>query len=120
GTVDFVPANFSEVPLVLSRLKQPQVVFAAASLPDRHGYVSLGTNADYVSPFIGQVPFFIEANAQMPRTFGRNQLHLSQVTAWSSVDRPLVELSPKAPGAADLRIASLLARRVPDRATLAH
>src|SRR5688500_11925930 len=77
GTVDFVPANFSEIPLVLSRLKQPKVVLAATSLPDRHGYVSLGTSADYVSPFIGQVPFFIEANAQMPRTFGRNQLHIS-------------------------------------------
>jgi acyl-CoA hydrolase len=118
GTVDFVPANFSEIPLVLSRLKQRKVVFAATSLPDRHGYVSLGTNADYVSPLIGQVPFFIEANAQMPRTFGRNQLHLSQVAAWTSVDRPLVELPPKAPGPADVRIGSLIAERIPNGATL--
>ena len=118
GTVDFVPANFSEIPLVLSRLKQRKVVFAATSLPDRHGYVSLGTNADYVSPLIGQVPFFIEANAQMPRTFGRNQLHLSQVAAWTSVDRPLVELPPKAPGTADVRIGSLIAERIPNGATL--
>jgi acyl-CoA hydrolase len=118
GTVEFVPANFSEIPLMLARLKQPKVVLAATSLPDRHGYVSLGTNADYVSPFIGQVRFFIEANAQMPRTFGRNQLHLSQVTAWSSVDRPLVELPPKAPAPADLRIGALIAERIPNGATL--
>ena len=118
GTVDFVPANFSEIPLVLSRLTQPKAVFAATSPPDRHGYVSLGTSADYVSPFIGRVPFFIEANAQMPRTFGRNQLHLSQVAAWCTADRPLVEVSPKAPGAADLRIGSLIAERIPNGATL--
>ena len=118
GTIDFVPANFSEIPLVLSRLSQPKVVFAATSLPDRHGYVSLGTSADYVSPFIGQVPFFIEANAQMPRTFGRNQLHLSQVAAWCSVDRPLVEVPPKTPGTADLRIGAFIAERIPNGATL--
>ncbi|MEO8695801.1 MAG: acetyl-CoA hydrolase/transferase C-terminal domain-containing protein [Acidimicrobiales bacterium] len=118
GTVDFMPANFSEIPLVLSRLAQPKVVLAATSLPDRHGYVSLGTSADYVSPFIGQVPFFIEANAQMPRTFGRNQLHLSQVAAWCVADRPLVEVEPKAPSASDLRIGALIAERIPNGATL--
>jgi acyl-CoA hydrolase len=118
GTVEFVPANFSEVPLVLSRLPQPKVVLAATSLPDRHGYVSLGTSADYVSPFIGRVPFYIEANAQMPRTFGRNQLHLSQVAGWSVVDRPLVTVPPKEPGPADLRIGALIAERIPNGATL--
>ena len=118
GTVDFVPANFSEVPLVLSRLAQRKVVFAATSLPDRHGYVSLGTSADYVSPLIGQVPFFIEANAQMPRTFGRNQLHLSQVAAWCVTDRPLVAIPPKTPGPADQRIGALIAERIPNGATL--
>ena len=39
------------------------VVLAACSRPDRHGYVSLGTNADYVAAFVGRVPFFVEANA---------------------------------------------------------
>lgn len=118
GTVDFVPANFSEVPLMLSRLTQPKMVMAAVSLPDRHGYVSLGTSADYVSPFIGRVPFLVEANARMPRTFGRNQLHLSQVTAWSVADRPLVAVPPKALTPADLRIGALIAERVPNGATL--
>src|SRR5690349_7057068 len=53
GHVDFVLANFSEVPLTLNRLPQRKIVLAACSLPDRHGYVSLGTNADYVASFIG-------------------------------------------------------------------
>ena len=70
------PGHFSEVPALLAD-RRPELVVAAGSPPDRHGYFSLGTNADYVAPFIGRVPFFVEANAQMPRTFGRNQIHLS-------------------------------------------
>jgi acyl-CoA hydrolase len=115
GTVDLVPCNFSEVPALLARLPRPLVV-AACSLPDRHGYVSLGTNADYVAPFIGTLPFFVEANAQMPRTMGRNSIHLSQVAGWCETDRPLVEVPPAVPDAVDQRIAQLVVERIPDGA----
>jgi len=70
-----VPCHFSEVPAILAARARHPVVLAAASLPDRHGFFSLGTNADYVAGLIGKVPFVLEANARMPRTFGRNQLH---------------------------------------------
>lgn len=53
---DLVPAHFSEVPALLRRLSGPLVVMARAAPPDRHGYFSLGTNADYTASFIGQVP----------------------------------------------------------------
>jgi acyl-CoA hydrolase len=115
GSVDLVPCNFSEVPALLGRLDRPLVV-AACSPPDRHGYVSLGTNCDYVAPFIGKVPFFVEANAQMPRTMGRNSIHLSQVAGWCEVDRALVEVPPAVPDAVDQRIADLVAERIPNRA----
>ncbi|MFL6204844.1 MAG: acetyl-CoA hydrolase/transferase family protein [Acidimicrobiales bacterium] len=115
GSVDLVPCNFSEVPALLRRLGRP-VVIAATTPPDRHGYVSLGTNCDYVAPFIGKVPFFVEANPQMPRTSGRNSLHLSQVAGWCEVDRPLVEVTPAVPDEVDLRIAALVAERIPDGA----
>ena len=71
------------------------MVLAAAAPMDRHGYFSLGTNCDYVAPFIGTVPFFLEVNAQMPRTFGRNQLHVSQVAGWVEADRALVEIQER-------------------------
>jgi acyl-CoA hydrolase len=117
GEVDLVPCHFSEVPLLLRRLERP-LILAACSPPDRHGYVSLGTNADYVAPFIGQVPFFVEANAQMPRTSGRNSLHLTQVAGWCEADRPLVEVPPAEPDDIDLRIAAQVAERIPDGACL--
>jgi hypothetical protein len=33
----------------------------------------------------------------MPRTFGRNQVHVSQVVGWTETERPLIEVPP-APG----------------------
>ena len=113
---ELVPNHFSEVPRLLRETTKCSLVLAAASPMDRHGYFSLGTNCDYVAPFIGQVPFFLEVNARMPRTFGRNQIHVSQVAGWTEVDRPLVEV----PAGADrrtstARIAALRRRADPRR-----
>src|SRR3954470_21035531 len=60
---ELVPNHFSEVPRLLRRVTKCSMVLAAASPMDRHGYFSLGTNCDYVGPFIGKVPFFLEVNA---------------------------------------------------------
>lgn len=118
GGIDFVPAHFSEVPLLLRQNCTTPLILAAASPPDRHGYFSLGTNADYVASFIGRWPVFLEVNEQMPRTFGRNSVHVSQVLGWSLTDRPLVEVPPAEPDPIDHAIAELIAPRIPDRATI--
>ncbi len=86
--------------------------------PDRHGYFSLGVNADYAASFIGRARFFLEANVQQPRTFGRNQIHVSQVLGWVDVDRPLVEVPPPPRTEIDDRIAAFVAERIPDQATI--
>ncbi|MDN3359813.1 acetyl-CoA hydrolase/transferase C-terminal domain-containing protein [Actinomadura sp. DC4] len=118
GTCDLVPAHFSEVPRLLRETTGLDLVLASASPPDRHGYFSLGTNADYVASFIGNVPFFLEANAQMPRTSGQNRLHVSQVTGWCEADYPLDETVARPPDERDERIAAFVAERVPDGACL--
>ena len=118
GTLDLVPNNFSEMRAILTERTTDPLVLAAASPPDRHGYFSLGLNADYVASFIGRARFFLEANARMPRTFGRNQLHVSQILGWVDVDRPLVELTPPEPTAVDDRIAGFVAERIPNGATI--
>ena len=115
---ELVPNHFSEVPRLLRETTRCSMVLAAASPMDRHGYFSLGTNCDYVAPFIGKAPFFLEVNARMPRTFGRNQIHVSQIEGWTEVDRPLVEVAPSVPSDVDRAIAALVAERVPDGATI--
>lgn len=106
------------MPSLLQRCTKASLVLAAASPMDAHGYFSLGTSCDDVAPLIGRSPFYLEVNAQMPRTFGRNQLHVSQVAGWVEVDRPLVEHQPTPPSAADRAIAGHVAERIPDGATL--
>ncbi len=118
GTIDLVPNNFSEMRDILRVRTQDPLVLAAASPPDRHGYFSLGLNADYVASFIGRARFFLEGNAQMPRTFGRNQIHISQVLGWVEADYPLVEVAPTPRTDVDDRIAAFVAERIPNRATI--
>lgn len=118
GTIDLVPNNFSEMRAILKERTTDPLVIAAASLPDRHGYFSLGVSADYVASFIGRARFFLETNAAMPRTFGRNQIHISQVVGWVEADYPLVEVRPADVAEDDRRIAALIAERVKNGATL--
>jgi acyl-CoA hydrolase len=118
GCLDLVPAHFSEVyALMHSRAPDP-LVLCAASPPDRHGYFSLGVSADYVASFIGRARFFLEVTDAMPRTFGRNQIHHSQVAGWCRSDRPLVEVPPATPADDDRRIAAFVADRIPHGATI--
>jgi acyl-CoA hydrolase len=118
GTIDLVPNNFSEMRDILRVRTRDPLILATCSPPDRHGYFSLGLNADYVASFIGKARFFLEANPAVPRTFGRNQVHISQVVGWSEADYPLVEVPPLRPADIDEHIAALVAERIPDRATI--
>jgi acyl-CoA hydrolase len=118
GTIGLVPAHFSEVYKIMCARTSDPLVLAAASPPDRHGYFSLGVSADYTASFIGRARFFLEVTEHMPRTFGRNQLHISQVVGWCRSDRPLVEVPPREPDTHDHAIARFVAERIPDGATL--
>lgn len=117
GHCDFAPANFSEVPRFLLA-KKPSVVLAAAIPPDRLGYFSLGVSADYAAAMIGRVPFVLEVNARMPVTHGANRLHRSEIAGWCEADYDLVEVESPPGSAADRAIASIVAERVPNGATL--
>ncbi len=118
GHVDLVPGHFSEVYALMRDRTNDPIVIAAASPPDRHGYFSLGVSADYTASFIGRARFFLEVTDDMPRTFGRNQVHSSQVVGWCRSDRPLLEVPPAVPSDTDATIARLVAERIPNGATI--
>ena len=112
GHVDLVPNHFSEVYDLMRRRATHPYVIAAASPPDPHGNFSLGVSADYAASFIGRAPFFIEVNARMPRTSGRNQIHVSQIDGYIEADYPLLEVRPAQPSDIDRRIGGFVAERV--------
>jgi acyl-CoA hydrolase len=118
GRCDLVPNHFSEMPRLLQTATKCSLVLAAVSPPDRHGYFSLGTNAEYVAALIGRAPFFVEVNHRMPRSQGLNQIHESQLLGWCERDVPLVEVPPAQPDERDRAIAARIVDRIRDGATL--
>ena len=118
GTIDLMPNDLSRIPAILRARTTAPLLLVSVSPPDRHGYVSLGTNAMYGAALIGEVRVFAEVNRRMPRTAGRNQLHLSHVIGWVEADYPLWS-PPSVPITdTDRAIASFVAERIPDGATL--
>src|SRR5215217_6394801 len=117
-TCDLVPNNFSKVPALMWHTTGCALVLAAVSPPDRHGYFSLGTHADYVAALIGEAPFFGEVNHRTPRTHGEYQVHVSQIVGWCEADYPLSALPTRPVRESDRKIAEYVAERIPDGATL--
>jgi acyl-CoA hydrolase len=71
-----------------------------------------------MAAMIGESPFFLEVNRRMPRTFGENQVHISQIAGWCEADYPLAELTPHPMREIDSRLLEYVAERIPDGATL--
>jgi acyl-CoA hydrolase len=117
GEIDLVPTDLSAMPALMQAL--PNVVLlAACSPPDEYGYVSLGCGANYAATLIGQVPTFLEANPNMPRTPGHHRVHLSTVAGWCEANYPLITVEPTAITDIDRAIAEHVADRIVDGSTL--
>jgi acyl-CoA hydrolase len=118
GGCQLVPSHFSDMPRLLRRTTRCSLLVARAAPPDRHGFFSLGTNADYSARFLGAIPTFLEVDPNMPRTFGENNIHVSQISGWCESSDPLLEVPPAEVTDLDRRIAELVADRIPDHATI--
>lgn len=94
------------------------MIMTVAAPMDEHGYFSFGTQADYIADFIGKVPFVLEVNDHMPRTFGQNQIHISQIAGFVEHHAPLTEENVTAVTAKDLLIAEKVAADIEDGDTL--
>lgn len=120
GWIDWVPANFSEVPaLIRQGLMPSDVVFAQASPMDSDGFFALGLGADYTMAAIEQARTVVfEVNPQVPFTLGQCHVHVSQVSAVVDGTQPLPELPHAATGPVQRSIARHVADLIPDAATL--
>ena len=118
GTVDLIPNDLGQVAAILRSTPGPKFMVLSTAPPDKHGFVSMGVSANHAAALLGEIPVFVEVNAQMPRTSGRNQLHLSQAVGWCEADYPLVTPPPPPITDLDRTIAALVAERISDGATL--
>lgn len=118
GACDLIPNHFHQMPKLLTQTAPNPVVVCQTSPMDEDGYFSLGAAADYTAYFIGKAPFVIQVNNHVPRTNGVNKIHISQVAGFIRHDQPLHELPNIPVSDIDKKIASYVAERIDDGATL--
>ena len=119
AAVDFVPSYLWQLPAVYTRFNHMNVLMATVSPMDKHGYFSLGTSCDYSSSVARDCDLLIvEVNRNMPRVFGENILHISEVDFIVENHVPLIELQDRPLIPEDEDIGKRIAEMVPDGACL--
>lgn len=119
GWLEFVPATFHQVGRILTEAVEPDCFMATVSPMDKHGYFSLGTNADYGASVVRKAKkVVVEVNEHMPRTFGECSVHISEVDFVIENHLPLMEITPGVATDVDRTIAAQIAERIDDGDTL--
>ncbi len=120
GWVDYVPAYFSELPLLIDRgLSPADVVVSMASPMDEHGYFSLSLAPDYTMAAIRRARVvLLEVNPNVPFANGDCHVHISQVAGVVESDEPLFEVGLPQIGPVQEAIGKYVADLIDDGATL--
>jgi acyl-CoA hydrolase len=120
GLADFVPVFLSDIPALFRTGRLPlDVALLNVSLPDAHGYCSLGTSVDIAKAAAETARMVIaQINRAMPRALGDAFVHVSRIDACVDVDEPPIEEEPAAPSEVDLAIGRHVAALVEDGATI--
>ncbi len=122
GRADFTPVLLSEFPLLFKRGILPlDVALIHVSLPDEHGFCSLGVEVGLTKSAAESARAIIaEVNEQMPRTLGDSFIHVSRLNYIIPVNYPIAEMPMAEEGASDIveKIAGYIAELIPDGATM--
>jgi 4-hydroxybutyrate CoA-transferase len=122
GRADFTPVLLSEFPLLFKRGILPlDVAIIHVSLPDEHGFCSLGVEVGLTkSPAESAKIIIAEVNQQMPRTLGDSFIHVSRLNYIIPVDYPIPEMPMSEEGNSEVveKIAGFVADLIPDGATM--
>jgi len=120
GLADYTPIFLSQVPQLFRRGVVPiDVALIQTSLPDRHGYLSLGISVDIVVEAVEKAHLVIaQVNSNMPRVQGDGFLHIDRVDYVLPYDEPLLEFDPPVDDEIAARIGNYVSRLVQDGDTI--
>ena len=80
GNISFIPNHLHLVAVKRLAHKKPNIFIGTASMPDKHGYVSLSLSNVFEKRMIEAADTVIlEINPNYPRTFGDLELHISNI-----------------------------------------
>ena len=120
GAADYTPVFLSSVPdLFRSKLIPVDVALIQTSLPDKHGYLSLGISVDVVESAVEMAELVVaQVNMHMPRTHGDGFINIKYIDFILPHDEPLLEYSVKAPNNIVQSIGRYVARIIEDGSTI--
>lgn len=120
GLADYSPIFLSEIPDLFHRRVVPvDVALIQTSLPDNHGYLSLGVSVDIVKAATETAPLVIaQVNSHMPRVHGDGFIHIEDVDFLIPYDEPILEYQAAAETEIVQKIGKYVARLIQDGDTI--
>ncbi|MFP4661719.1 MAG: acetyl-CoA hydrolase/transferase family protein [Halanaerobiales bacterium] len=116
---DFTPNYFHESPDLFKNYHDINILMAAVSPMDKHGYFSFGVSVDYTKTIAEHADLIIlEVNEEMPRTLGDSFIHISDVDYLVENNRSLPELPAGEADEVELKIGRYIADLIEDGSTI--
>jgi acyl-CoA hydrolase/GNAT superfamily N-acetyltransferase len=120
GMADYTPIFLSEVPDLFHRgLVRVDVALIQTSVPDEHGYMSLGVSVDIVKAATEAAKWVVaQVNTNMPRVHGDGFIHVEDVDFMVPRDEPILEYRSEADDEIAQRIGNHVTRLIQDGDTI--
>lgn len=120
GNGSYTPVFLSELPrLFHERIIDLDVVLIHVSVPDKHGYCSLGVSVEASLAAIDNAKCVIaQVNKNMPRTHGAGIIHHTEIDYFVESDEELPSHDMATPTAIESKIGDYVASLIEDRSTL--
>lgn len=120
GNGSYTPVFLSELPRLFKRnIIDLDAVFIHVSVPDKHGYCSLGVSVEATLAAIDNATIVIaQVNKQMPRTHGDGIIHVTEVDYFVECDEALPTMPHTEPNEIEDKIGNYVASLIEDRSTL--
>jgi acyl-CoA hydrolase len=116
---EFIPGHLHNAATKDYKTANPDVFVGLASPPDKHGFLhfSLGATGEQDAARNART-VILEINANLPKTHGYTEIHISDVNYVYESNRPLLEIPQIEPDTADLAIGRFVASLVNDGDTI--
>lgn len=120
GNGSYTPVFLSELPLLFKRNILPlDVALIHVSVPDKHGYCSLGVSVEATLAAIENAKTVIaQVNPKMPRTHGDGIIHCTEIDLFVECDEPIPTHIMGKPTDIENKIGRYVAGLIEDKSTL--
>jgi len=120
GYADYIPVFLHETQrLIREGVLKVNVAMIQVSVPDKFGYVSLGTSVDATLAAVEKADTVIAiVNQNVPRAFGDAMIRIDDIDIFVEDDSPLIVKDPGPISDVDRKIGRFVAELVDDGATL--